>query len=74
MSEKLDHEVLNLIARMIDSHSQDALLVRRLWSDRQSLIDGLHEIRDWDMTHSEALGVPRVMALVTALLHDAYEE
>lgn len=74
LSDRLDNEVLNLIARMLDTHSQDALLVRRLWSDRQALVEGLSEIRNWDMTHSEALGVERVLLIVDGLLHDVYEE
>ena len=74
MSDKLDHEILSLVSRMIDTHSQDALLVRRIWSDRQTLVDGLKEMRDWDMTHSEALSIKRVQLLVENLLEDVYED
>lgn len=73
MSEKLDNEVLDFMARIIDSHSQDALLLRRVWSDRQTLVSGLREIQDWDLTHSEALSVDRVQVIVQNLLGSVYE-
>ena len=74
MSEKLDNEVLNLIARMIDTHSQDALLVRRLWSDRQTLVDGMTALRNWDLIHPEALSIKLALDTIDGLLEDVYEE
>lgn len=74
MSDKLDHDVLSLISRTIEAHPQDSLLIRRIWSDRQTLVDGLRILRDWDMTSSEALSLKRVQDTIENLLTDVYED
>ena len=57
MSEELDRAVLSLVASLIGSRNADAMLVQRIWLDRESLIHVMTTIRDWDMGHSEALSL-----------------
>lgn len=73
MSEKLDNKVLNLISRMLDSHSEDALLVRQIWKDRDILLRSLDEISAWDMTHSESLSTSRVQLIIQNTRRDIHE-
>lgn len=66
--EELDRETLELVALLIGlDRSADALLVQHIWADRTALVQALILIRDWDLGHSEALGVERVQSIV----HDA---
>jgi hypothetical protein len=69
MSEALDREVLETVGRLLEAPSpHSGLLMQRLWSERETLIRWLVEIRDWDAGHSEALSVERVLELVDKAL------
>jgi len=73
MSAELDQKIAVLVASLLDTHSEDSLLVRRLWSDRAKLVMAMQEIRDWNQGHDEALSVARLLILAENALMDAGE-
>jgi len=73
MSADLDNQTLALVAKILDSHPEDALLIRRLWKDRALLTDSMRTIRDWDMMSAEARSLERVDKIVSEALQDAGE-
>jgi len=73
MSEDLDTQTLALVARILDSHPEDALLIRRLWKDRTLLIDAMGHIRDWDMMSAQARSLVLVDKIVATTLEKVEE-
>lgn len=60
----IDTEVLNAISSLIAHQDAEGVqTVRRLWSDRNTLLEALDSIRMWDMTHAEAMTLGRAIAI-----------
>ena len=73
MNEKLNHQVLEVMADLIDRDERGADLLHRIWQERIALIDALRAIRDWDMMSSEVRSFERIDSIVDNALRSVGE-
>lgn len=74
MSAELDIQVVALLSKIIDTHPEDALLVRKLWKDRQDLLETMRSIHDWDKLSAEARSLDQVDILIEDVFERLAEE